>query len=399
MIAMEIHCPQRLETTVRLINECKKLQELWVAFVMDMRSAKKLMDHAPESIRKLRLRVSKELGHHESVDQVSGVDAMNVSASMPFHSHPYLESLEISGNFQGWEEYLFLPFLTTCGTNLKDFRSRHTDCFRLKKLREDLFRAGASLEYLIPLQLPNYRSSSDSAVADTIVHHKRLHIIDLSYCNAAGPLTANAIVNCGKRLRSLRVPGCTKPSSKNLTSILGAASNMRHWVRHFVARTKAYDAAKDSYILARDLISTEWNAPFLVSFECRLKVPQPNEQARYGAVDQTMNHPSIRDCRAIQRAVYRQIARQKNLTHLDLGQSARCSLAMTLQSGLDELATLKKIRHLYVEYMNHWIGVPELEWMSNNWPQLDFICGPFKNGQNCDPAVIEWLMVNKPEWK
>ncbi|KAG0331806.1 hypothetical protein BG000_010576 [Podila horticola] len=65
LIALEIHCPQRLETTVRLINECKKLQELWVAFVMDMCSAKNLMDHAPESIRKVRLRVSKELGHHE----------------------------------------------------------------------------------------------------------------------------------------------------------------------------------------------------------------------------------------------------------------------------------------------------------------------------------------------
>ncbi|KAG0331807.1 hypothetical protein BG000_010577 [Podila horticola] len=175
---------------------------------------------------------------------------------------------------------------------------------------------------------------------------------------------------------------------KNLTSILGAASNMRH----FVARTKAYNTAKDPYIFARDLISTEWNAPFMVSFECRLKVPQPNEQARYDAVDQTMNHPFVRDCRAIQRAVYRQTARQKNLTYLDLGQSARCSLEMTLQSGLDELATLKKLRHLYVEYINHWIGVPELEWMSNNWPQLDFICGLFKNGQNCDPAVIEWLM-------
>ncbi|GJJ71248.1 hypothetical protein EMPS_03598 [Entomortierella parvispora] len=50
-------------------------------------------------------------------------------------------------------------------------------------------------------------------------------------------------------------------------------------------------------------------------------------------------------------------------------------ISMSLSSGLDELAGLKRLRVLDVSKMAHKIGVLELEWMRENWPVLRTIVG------------------------
>ncbi|KAG0014656.1 hypothetical protein BGZ81_000346 [Podila clonocystis] len=407
LVALEIHRPQRLETAVDLIDGCEKLQELYISFAIDPRSAKIMMGHTPDSVRKLRLEVSRKRGFHGSDHQVSGgTDVVDGAASKNSHSHSNLECLEIGGNFQGWEEYLLLSFLATCGTNLKEFWSPDTDCFKPRKLSEALIKAGASLDWLQPHHFPRGRDSADLEIANTITQHRRLQTITLQYCRAAGPLTAGAIVDCGQHLQDLELSNCRNLSSVDLVSILRSARKLRRFTTKFWNG----DGMEDPFISADDLIATQWYSPCLQIFLCDIKMPQHNQDVPAKAVDPTMNHPSIMHSDDAQRAVYRQIALQTNLRCLGLGyvgwtshDSIRLSyqwnsLEMTLQSGLGELATLKKLRRLYVEFMNHSIGVPELEWMAENWPRLESIHGLFQNGKDRDRAVVEWLDVNKPEW-
>ncbi|KAF8935638.1 hypothetical protein BGZ52_008114 [Haplosporangium bisporale] len=72
------------------------------------------------------------------------------------------------------------------------------------------------------------------------------------------------------------------------------------------------------------------------------------------------------------------------------------SLEMSMQSGLSELGPIKELRRLNVKLVNHRIGVPELEWMAENWPNLRSLDGLFMNGQPRDPAVVTWLHAHGP---
>ncbi|KAG0232854.1 hypothetical protein BGW42_007863 [Actinomortierella wolfii] len=77
----------------------------------------------------------------------------------------------------------------------------------------------------------------------------------------------------------------------------------------------------------------------------------------------------------IQRQVLRRLEQQKRLQKLVLGGavSARHTLRysrqfscleMTLESGLDELASLTDLEELDIHHKDHRVGKPELEWMA-----------------------------------
>ncbi|KAG0341622.1 hypothetical protein BG004_005971 [Podila humilis] len=135
---------------------------------------------------------------------------------------------------------------------------------------------------------------------------------------------------------------------------------------------------------------------------------------------------------AIQRRVYRQLGRLRNLQVLQLWNGDRLRrkpmgrvytsvsqyryddgddedftwmtcLEMTLESGLDLLATLTELRELDVTNMAHRIGVPELEWMQANWPKLEKVNGLLLDQiENLYPGpgreVKDWLIENEPFW-
>ncbi|KAG0025335.1 hypothetical protein BGZ81_007234 [Podila clonocystis] len=69
-------------------------------------------------------------------------------------------------------------------------------------------------------------------------------------------------------------------------------------------------------------------------------------------------------------------------------------LEFTLASGLGEMAGLKNLVTLDLTRMSHRIRVPELEWMSKNWPRLETIIGLFPQGDKRDPEVEAWLKDN-----
>ncbi|KAF9385938.1 hypothetical protein CPB97_004287 [Podila verticillata] len=95
----------------------------------------------------------------------------------------------------------------------------------------------------------------------------------------------------------------------------------------------------------------------------------------------------------VHRLVYRRLARLTKLQALWLGhdptyvdKTGGCSsivvgdvqadcLKMTLQSGLELLRTLKRMRQLCVEYLHHDIGAAEYIWMLRNWPEFEHVWG------------------------
>ncbi|KAG0340569.1 hypothetical protein BG000_011697 [Podila horticola] len=307
----------------------RNLQEFRISFAMDPHSAKLVLGHLPESIREAQVVVHRRCQNlPPAVDQISDGEPeanyyeMASSASRP---RPNLRSLTITGNFKGSEEYVLLPFLTTC-SNLKNFQNPETDCFRPKELRAALVQLGESLERLCPRYLPQGKNSADSEIATAIAQHQRLDAVDLTGCKATGPLPPR------------------------LSSTVGSVSN--------------------------DLIAAPWSSPSLESFICQIKVPRSDDDVPAEVADPIMmRHASAEHCHEVQRAVYHQISLHTKLRSLSLGYSGWTdfesvaqkfqwnSLEMTLQSGMDKLATLKELNMLRLRNMNHNLGILELEWM------------------------------------
>lgn len=134
-------------------------------------------------------------------------------------------------------------------------------------------------------------------------------------------------------------------------------------------------------------------------------MPRAIQDVTQNSVEETLGNPSVAYCQKVQRAVYRKIAMQTNLSTLGLGGGIEFnspyqwhSLEMTLESGFDELVSLKELEELEVRFMNHRIGIPELEWMIEHWPKLQAIHGLFHNGWDYDPAVVEWLRTKDHKW-
>ncbi|KAG0091256.1 hypothetical protein BGZ93_002965 [Podila epicladia] len=80
------------------------------------------------------------------------------------------------------------------------------------------------------------------------------------------------------------------------------------------------------------------------------------------------------------------------------------SLAFTIDSGLDLLMRLDKLRVVNVSGMRHQIRVPELEWMSEHWTALKEIRGLFWDNdqkhylQYQHPEMLKFL-ATKREWE
>ncbi|KAF9358047.1 hypothetical protein BGX26_002568 [Mortierella sp. AD094] len=65
----------------------------------------------------------------------------------------------------------------------------------------------------------------------------------------------------------------------------------------------------------------------------------------------------------------------------------------SLRSGLSLLSPLKDLRTLCLTAMDHAVGLPEVIWISKNWPNLKSIEGLYED----DKDVVYWLQENRPD--
>ncbi|GJJ70348.1 hypothetical protein EMPS_02697 [Entomortierella parvispora] len=69
-------------------------------------------------------------------------------------------------------------------------------------------------------------------------------------------------------------------------------------------------------------------------------------------------------------------------------------LLMSLESGLDEMAELQALRVLDISFMDHEIGLPELQWMMEHWTSLKSVPGLMRD--DWTDELDDWLRINAP---
>ena len=187
-----------------------------------------------------------------------------------------------------------------------------------------------------------------------------------------------------------------------------------------------------------DLLSSPWTSLWLTALRVRIAgIPRPDVQRDYKNRPIPEGTPlhcgTVEESRWIQRRVYSQLGSLTNLRVLELGTIAHrvnlvrekdkngnyvifdhmlqvTSLEMTLESGLDLLSGLIRLRELNVGTMDHRIGKKELFWMQRHWPYLTDVRGlvrthvevdgwsgvatnivslPFGRVSGSDPEVLE----------
>ncbi|KAK3837816.1 MAG: hypothetical protein JOS17DRAFT_813600 [Linnemannia elongata] len=152
-----------------------------------------------------------------------------------------------------------------------------------------------------------------------------------------------------------------------------------------------------------DLLSSPWSSLWLTALKIKIAgIPRPDVQRDYKnrpiPEGTPLHSGTVEESRGIQRRVYSQLGFLTNLRVLELGTINHrgnlvrekdkngdyvmfdlmlqvTSLEMTLESGLDLLSGLTRLRELNVGTMDHRIGKKELFWMERHWPHLTDVRG------------------------
>lgn len=378
---------------LRLVTQClPNLKALHVNVDIGPWTAKALLENLPESIKTVYLQIPTEIRSDQ-------LQYSNEFALVQPKIHHALETLAIDWWWSQHEELVLLPFLDSCSTKLRHF-DYTTSCFNNERIRTALGRLGIEMRRLGFGSMPSGVAPTDQDLATIISRSSRWEEVDLSSCAYIGPLSVAALLDRCEHLRDVELSLYGKDgfSSKALSTLLSRCKNLELFSAGIL-----WDPAHkpDPVILATDLLELEWASVSLIQWSCMIEVPR--------------SHHGEDEIGVIQRQVYRKLAMQRGLQELRLGrildmneleldedEEARYQnqcLEMTLASGLDELALLTGLELLDVSFMDHRIGVPELEWMARNWPKLKSLIGLFKNCLNPVPGAREWVLNNRARWK
>ncbi|KAG0019634.1 hypothetical protein BGZ80_005505 [Entomortierella chlamydospora] len=83
-------------------------------------------------------------------------------------------------------------------------------------------------------------------------------------------------------------------------------------------------------------------------------------------------------------------------TNVSITLENASNLEFSLNSGLEIMAGMKKLRVLGVRGLRHCIGIPELRWMVHEWPKLERIDGLLLSYNEETPEMEQWLKSNAP---
>ncbi|KAG0336508.1 hypothetical protein BG004_008014 [Podila humilis] len=181
-------------------------------------------------------------------------------------------------------------------------------------------------------------------------------------------------------------------------------------------------------LLAEDVVRPPWVCKSLKIFNADITgVPRPDVKFRHDLrpVEGPLHSRSVENSRLIQRRVLAQLGELTELEELrlgqfsmDIGNEGNCAfieetgewryahkdfqptcLEMSLAGGLELLAGLKRLRVMNLSKMMHRVGVPELEWMNTNWPNLKILLGLLDDDIGAlEPGLREWLSEHRPSW-
>lgn len=374
----------------------RSVRELHLSAIISPQTARFLLDNLPEQIQTLVLNVR---GREED----SKEKLPSIVKERP-RDHHSLKSLVIYGKYGGFEDYLWLPFLTTCGKGLTVLHGLRSDSILLQT--PGLFsQLGIIIKDLEPRHFLNEHDSSDSDIANIISLDVPWTTINLSNCRHAGPKAVKAILRHCMTLEIIYLSRCELLSNTDFVSILGSTRKLCGFRTDGLV-LRRHDPSP-TFLTTDDMLGLRWASFSLRTFCCPIKVPRANGDVEERGRDAEWSS-SVGDSRKAQRQVFRQISRLTKLRVLRLGDSRGgrkshhayqwYSLDMTLESGLGELKGLKQLEILDVRMMNHDIGIQELEWMNRCWPSLRCVLGLIMPGGRCHSYIEYWFENRRPRW-
>ncbi|KAK3811106.1 MAG: hypothetical protein J3Q66DRAFT_372790 [Benniella sp.] len=267
----------------------------------------------------------------------------------------------------------------------------------LQSLVEGIQMHMPKLDKLIMLEC--YLPDDDTAALLSSSHHGWKEI---SLCNPGangGPATEALMQQCPV-LEKLVVDRCDHFSSHDAVQVLASSPNLHTFldVTERMFRTTRINA---TLFADRDLNSGSLRAWYcegsLTTLRVRITgVPRPDlekcqVQERY-----------LGEGRGIQSQVYERLARLTRLESLWLGNTPCLvdqfdCLDMSLESGLYKLSGLKSLKELGLISMVLKIGVKEVQWMADSWPQLRAISIAWRGYNSSYEETMRWLQQNHPK--
>lgn len=274
-----------------------------------------LLDHLPASMEKVYLHVETDEEHEVE-------DPSDLWAGPSPSNHHALKSLEISGRIEGHVGFLMLPFLTTCGPNLRILRvpgiySLLADHKELLSLLEQ-----GPMTRLETRHIYGGVGAADHDIAEMVSsssHWTHWTHIDISGSSWAGSSTAAAIGDHSAHLETLDLSACDMLSSQDLQLILSKAEKLR--VFEASRNLSENQASRGSPLSARDPVEIEWATSSLEVFRCPIDVPRPDFHVPLKYHDSESRSASLLTCHELQRKVYRHLAQQTQMKELYTGKS------------------------------------------------------------------------------
>ncbi|KAF9971916.1 hypothetical protein BGZ73_005026, partial [Actinomortierella ambigua] len=327
---------------------------------------KRLLAALPECIRTIRL---SSVSHVASQPCHISSCSTSVGVGTVMNKHAALESFYIQGKLAGQEDDVLVPFFESCSRNLQWVDGLGSTFFQSTMIVNALLKIGFQWKVLQEHSL--ILRNSDAFAAEVISRSDHWTCIQ-QLAPRVGPLTAAAIVEHGQHLEILEVKGGRTANGRigvlgsHVQALLSKATRLR---------TLRIDWLVESQIItAMEILGSAWATTLLQDLCLKIHVPRVNNES-------SSNSTEHQSSRSIQRLVLRRLGQQKHLSRLILGGTVMAPLTrmaqhqsncleLTLESGLDELAGLKALEILDIGGMDHRVGVPELEWMIDNWPKL-----------------------------
>ncbi|KAF9111365.1 hypothetical protein BGX27_005034 [Mortierella sp. AM989] len=248
----------------------------------------------------------------------------------------------------------------------------------------------------------------DSQIADLILSSRSLKRLSMSYSKVFGPLSVAAVTMHSATLSMLDLDGCDGITSEGIQAVMTSCVNLKSF--------SAMPSPVTTLVClnAREMLSTQWVCLRLKILRLAIAgIPRPDLQE-----NQDLSKPLYEGTVAefeLQKAVYKQLAKLTKLQELCLGRDIesgrvllgddgllhltglerqRGCLDFSLESGLSLLYGLNELRELSIGTLITRIGLPEVQWMSKQWPKLEKITGLISQ-EDTIPEHVKWLINNR----
>ncbi|KAF9098562.1 hypothetical protein BGX27_000765, partial [Mortierella sp. AM989] len=319
-----------------------------------------------------------------------------------------LWKLTIEGDICGYGPLTWLPLLERC-FQLQEF---HLDVYGYTVINQLALALKHSCPKLsdISLHCRNRTSVEDSAVADLILAPPSLKRLSMKEFNQISHHSVEALVRRSTTLEALVLEDCLGITSSIIQAVLSSCPKLKEF-RAFTSEDSPHPNAVP--LSARDLVHCTWVCLNLEVLQVTINgIVRPDLMP-----NQHGTPPDIE----LQKVVYEQLGKLTKLKELWLGHITRGMLhnshhlqwnelfpyiipdaqtdclEFSLKSGLGLLQGLKELKVLSLQMMNVRIGIPEVQWMAEQWPSLKVMSGVLYEGQDVVPDYIQWIRDNRPE--